>query len=82
MPANEVHEVDLYGNSLTIELREMRSGGKREIDIESDDGRKWRVVATSTGSLDHIETTWRDGKLADLDEPDWMGDLFAQLSGA
>jgi len=30
--------------------------------------------------LDHVETTWHDGRLADLEQPDWLDDLLAQLA--
>lgn len=78
---NDTHELTVYENELAVTFREMRAGGKREIDIEHEDGRKWRVVATAMGTLDHVETTWRDGQLADLDQPEWMDDLFARLAG-
>ena len=80
MPAEE-HATEIYGESVTIELVEPRNS-KRVVDVEHQDGRLWRVVVTSQGEIDQIETTKRDGELADLEQPDWLDDLFAQLARA
>ncbi|CCQ34914.1 hypothetical protein HLRTI_002323 [Halorhabdus tiamatea SARL4B] len=61
-------------------VKELANGGAR-FDITADDGRKWRVDITRTGSIDLV-TTWRDGVLEDLDEPDWMTDVIARLQRA
>lgn len=73
-------DITLYGEELTVELAAFRSGGKRVVDVTHADGRKWRLVVKSTGTLDHVETTWRDGQLADLDQPDWSDDLLARMA--
>jgi len=74
-------DMTLYGEDLTIELVEPRNS-KRVVDVEHDDGRKWRLVVNSRGEIDEVETTWRDGQLADLDQPDWLDDVMARLARA
>jgi len=74
-------DMTLYGNELTIELIEPRNS-KRVVDVTHDDGRKWRLIVNSQGDIDELETTWRDGQLADLDQPDWLQDALARLARA
>jgi len=75
-------DMTLYGHHLAIELLEDRAGGGARLDITHADGRRWRLAVTATGELDHMITTWRDGKLADLDDPDWLDDLLVRLRNA
>lgn len=70
--------VHLYGNEIDIEQIEQR-GSKVVLDI-TEGAKTWRCVVKSTGTLDHIETTTRNDQLADLDEPDWLDDVLAQLA--
>jgi hypothetical protein len=81
MDRSESIDMDLYGHSISISLVEPRNS-KRVVDIEHEDGRRWRLVVTSQGSIDQVETTWRDGELADLDRPDWLEDALARLARA
>ena len=82
MPSNnESHTMTILGEEITVEHRGPNGSGAR-IDIEHADGRKWRCLVTGTGKLDEIETTWRDGQLADLEEPDWLEDVLTQLARA
>jgi hypothetical protein len=74
-------EMTLYGEDLTIELVEPRNS-KRVVDVEHDDGRTWRLIVNSQGDIDEVETTWRDGQLADLDQPDWLEDVMARIARA
>ena len=66
----------LHGTEITITYVESRGSGAC-IDIEQG-GRRWRVEVSAQGELEAIETTWRDGQLADLDQPDWLGDALAR----
>jgi hypothetical protein len=72
----------LYGEDLTIENVRPRNGSGAVLDVEHDDGRKWRCEVTGSGKIDEILTTWRDDTLADLDEPDWLEDVLAELQKA
>jgi len=81
MPANDSGTIQFRGNDLEIEHRGPEGAGAR-IDIEHEDGRKWRVIVSRSGNLKEIETTWRDGQLADLEEPDWLEDVLTQLARA
>jgi len=74
-------EMTLHGEELAIELVEPRNS-KRVVDVEHDDGRKWRLIVNSQGDIDEVETTWCDGQLADLDQPDWLEDALARLARA
>ncbi|MDY6818403.1 MAG: hypothetical protein SVG88_07055 [Halobacteriales archaeon] len=63
-----------------IEPVEPRSGGGMRVDIEpQDDTRKWRVDVSATGDDNEIVTTWRDGELADLDEPEWLEEAITRV---
>lgn len=69
------------GEEVEIEhVEELANGGAR-FDIEAPDGRKWRVGVTRIGNVE-VVTSWRDGVLADLSEPDWMADVIARLQRA
>ena len=41
-----------------------------------------RVVVTGQYEVDSIETTRRDGQLADLDKPEWFEEALVQLARA
>lgn len=75
-------EMTLGGHELTIEPIKDLSGGGSRLDVEHADGRRWRVDVTSTGEIDEIVTTWQDGELQDLGEPDWLDDALARLARA
>jgi hypothetical protein len=82
MPSkHERHELTVLGEEIVVEHQGPQGSGAR-IDIEHEDGRKWRCIVSGTGKLTEIETTWRDGQLADIDEPDWMEDVLSQLARA
>lgn len=72
--------IHIGNEKVDVERIENRTGGGALLDLKHEDGRMWRIVVKSTGKLDYIETTWRDGELADLDEPDWLDDVLAQLT--
>jgi len=80
MPGSET--LQLYGSELELEPVEPRPGGGARIDVTHEDGRRWRVDVTSMGELDEIVTTWQDGQLADLEEPDWFDDALARIARA
>jgi len=62
-------------------VKPLSSGGGR-FDLTAEDGRKWRVDVTKSGKVKEVVTTWRDGTLADLDEPEWIGDILSRLTAA
>ncbi|MEE6210880.1 hypothetical protein U3A55_12045 [Salarchaeum sp. III] len=66
------------GTDVEIELVKPLPGGGQRIDVTSEDGRRWKLDVDRNGGIDPI-TTWRHGTLADVDIPDWMGDVIAQL---
>ncbi|WP_436933718.1 hypothetical protein [Halovenus marina] len=78
MPQDSI-DITLYGNDLTIEHKGPDGAGAR-LDVSHEDGRRWLLTVTGTGSLKEIETTWRDGQLADLDEPDWLDDALHRVA--
>lgn len=72
--------LQFFGFEVEIEILDQLSHGKRSLAICHEDGREWRVVVSPAGQLEHIELTRRDGKIADLGEPDWLDDVLVQLS--
>lgn len=74
-------ELKIGTHEIEVEPVKQLEGGGARVDIEADD-RKWRVDVTSNGEKKAILTTWRDGQLADLDEPDWLEDVLARLGRA
>ena len=67
------------GETITVEHVQALPGGGARFDITAEDARKWQVDVTRQGETE-IVTTWRDGVLADLDEPEWLGDVTARLA--
>lgn len=61
----------------TEHIKRLPSGGAR-FDFQTGI-KRWRVDVSRSGDTE-IVTTWRDGELADLDEPDWLDDLVAMLA--
>ena len=72
--------IEVYtGGEVTVEhIKALGDGGAR-FDITDDDGREWRVDVDREGDTE-IVTSWRDGTLANLDVPEWMGDVTARLA--
>ncbi|MFC6975844.1 hypothetical protein ACFQL1_16030 [Halomicroarcula sp. GCM10025709] len=68
---------------LDVEVEHLEPRGERgaRVDVETDDGRKWRLDITRGGKYE-VVTSWRDGELADLDEPEWLNDLLARIGRA
>ncbi|EMA34389.1 hypothetical protein [Haloarcula japonica] len=67
------------GGEVTVQRVETPSNGGTHFDITSEDGRKGRVDLTRDGDTE-IVTSWCDGKLADLELPEWAGDVTARLA--
>jgi hypothetical protein len=67
------------GTTVTVTpVKQLSTGGAR-MDIEADDGRRWRVDIPKTGDGTELVNSWEDGTLADLDEPDWLGQVVARI---
>jgi hypothetical protein len=49
------------------------------MDIETDDGRRWRVDVPKTGGETELVNSWENGTLADLPEPDWLDEVVARI---
>ncbi len=62
-------------------IKPLSSGGARvEFDVEG--GPRWRVDVSNAGDYE-IVTSWNaNDELADVETPDWMDDLVAQLQHA
>ncbi|GGN84471.1 hypothetical protein [Haloarcula pellucida] len=72
----EVHT----GDEVEVEhIKELSNGGAR-FDFSTED-RRWRVDVSKSGKTE-IVTTWEYGQLADLDEPEWLGDVTVRLARA
>ena len=72
--------IEVYtGETVTIEHLKPLSGGGARFEITTEDARKWHVDVTRDGETE-IVTSWRDGVLADLDEPEWLDDVAARLA--
>ena len=71
----EVHS----GEEVAAEdVKTLTDGGAR-FDITTDDGRKGWVDVFHVSDVEAV-TSWRDGKLADLELPEWAGDVTARLA--
>lgn len=68
------------GKEITVVPVEPRPGGGARLDVETDDGRKWRLDVRRTGEVKNVITTWRDGELEDLDQPTWLDDVLVQVA--
>ena len=68
------------GIEVTVEHVSTLADGGARFNITAEDGRKWQLDLTRGGDTE-IVTTWRDGVLADLDEPEWLDDVTARLVG-
>jgi hypothetical protein len=80
MPESETITVE--NTEVEIEPIKPLSGGGARVDLEADDGRKWRVDVKATGEKKQIVTTWKNGALADLEDPDWLDRVLARLGRA
>ncbi|MFC7200658.1 hypothetical protein [Halospeciosus flavus] len=67
------------GTEVDVEHVKPLSNGGARFDVEHPDGRRWQLDVSRTGESE-IVTSWRDGQLVDLDIPDWLDDLLAQLA--
>jgi hypothetical protein len=67
------------GTTVTVTpVKRLADGGAR-MDIEADDGRRWRVDIPKTGDGTELVNSWEDGTLADLTKPDWLGEVVARI---
>lgn len=68
---------------LDVEVEHLELRGERgaRVDVETDDGRKWRLDITNSGDYELV-TSWQDGELTDLDDPEWLDDLLARIGRA
>jgi hypothetical protein len=67
------------GTTVTVTPVKQLSNGGARMDIETDDGRRWRVDIPKTGGGTVLVNSWEDGTLADLPEPDWLGEVVARI---
>jgi hypothetical protein len=83
MPANPTRTVHVRGMEVEAEHIEDRPSGGARLDIEHPDGRRWRVVVTSQGTVSAVVTERdADGQLVEPTEPEWLGDALRRLAGA
>jgi hypothetical protein len=67
------------GTTVTVTpVKRLADGGAR-MDIEADDGRRWRVDIPKSGDGTELVNSWEDGTLADLPKPDWLGEVVARI---
>lgn len=74
MPTLETYD----GTEVTVEHVEALPDGGGRFDVRAEDGRHWRIDVDRDGGTS-VVTTRRDGELADLETPDWLGDVVARL---
>jgi hypothetical protein len=74
----ETHTTTVHGGiEVEVEHVDALANGGARFDIRSD-GKRWRVDVQRSGEVE-IVTTWKDGQLADLDEPEWLDDVVSRL---
>lgn len=77
---SETHSLTVYdGTEIEVEPVEPLPDGGARMDIRAEDGREWRVDIPANGTEVDVVTTRKDGELADLDDPEWLGDIAARL---
>ncbi|WP_135828551.1 hypothetical protein [Halorussus halobius] len=81
MPQSEI--IEAYdGTEVGFEDVKPLSGGGARVDLDAENGPKLRLDVTKSGKYE-VVTSWNaDGELADVDEPDWVEDIVAQLQRA
>ena len=67
------------GTDVEVEpIEELSSGGVR-LDVDADDGPRWRLDVTKAGNYE-VVTSWdASGQLADVEVPEWIDDVIARL---
>lgn len=78
---SQAQTIETYtGDSVDVEpVRELSGGGTR-IELDVDDGPRWRVDVTASGTIDEVVTSWNSrDELADIDLPEWVEDVLARL---
>ncbi|WP_135829990.1 hypothetical protein [Halorussus halobius] len=78
--ARKLETVD--GTEVTVEPIRRLSDGESRIDIESEDGRKWRLDVTRAGEFEVVASWNVAGELADVERPDWVENIVARLQRA
>lgn len=67
------------GTDVEVEPIKPLSGGGARVELDAEDGPTWRLDITNSGKFD-VVTSWNaDGELADVETPDWVGDIVARL---
>jgi hypothetical protein len=71
------------GTEVEVEVLDQLSGGGARVEIDEQDGPRWRLDVNSTGSDYDIVTSWNAaGELADAAPRDWIDDLILRLARA
>lgn len=79
MAPNTIETYD--GTEVDVDVIEPLAGGGARVEIDEEDGPRWRLDVTSTGKLAEVVTTWNsDDELADVEIPDWIGDVLSRLA--
>ena len=63
-----------------VEVRRLgQSEDGHRLKVTHPDGRRWICEVDLDGAVD-VESTYRDGELADIDTPAWLTDELAMLA--
>jgi hypothetical protein len=80
MPQEIIEAYD--GTEVGFEHVKPLSGGGARVDLDAEGGPKFRLDITKSGNHE-IVTSWdKHGNLADVETPDWVEDIVAQLQRA
>ncbi|WP_434531065.1 hypothetical protein ACODNH_05485 [Haloarcula sp. NS06] len=69
---------DYDGNEVEVRQQGQSEDGHR-LNITHPDGRRWICEVDPDGEVE-IESTYRDGQLADVETPGWLVDELALLA--
>ena len=63
-----------------VEVRRLgRSDDGHRLKVTHPDGRRWITQVGLDGAVD-VESTYRDGELADVETPDWLADELSMIA--
>ena len=80
----EKQTIEVYtGDEVAVEPIKQLSNGDTRVELDVVEGPRWRVDVNGTGSEIDVVTSWdATGQLADVDLPEWVGDVIARLRRA
>lgn len=67
------------GPRVAIKRERYRRGGGVNLDVETSDGRRWRIAVAKSGRIIQVLESWEGGEIADVELPEWIDDVLVRL---